>query len=290
MKDLVFQMVTLTKHNRDGSYATQANRSDMLTLCAEQWLEHDRYKKLTLHAIELEHITHLVERWKAEALSHHTIRNRLAALRWCCAKVNRAWVIPARNTAFGLEPRTGIATISKAQELPADIVDQISDPYVAMSLRLQRAFGLRREEAIKIRPHQADHETLLKLQGSWCKNGRPREVPIRTAAQRTVLDAAKVLAQPTSASLIPAHLKYVQQLHRYEYWCKKMGLNHMHGLRHAYAQERFKEESGFAVPVAGGPSRTTLTAEQAEADRQARMTVSRELGHGRLQITRAYMG
>jgi hypothetical protein len=38
-----------------------------------------------------------------------------------------------------------------------------------MSLRLQEAFGLRREESIKFRPSAADH---IAIQSSWAKGGR----------------------------------------------------------------------------------------------------------------------
>lgn len=49
-----------------------------------------------------------------------------------------------------------------------------------MSLELQQAFGLRREEAMKIRPCIADRDDRLFLQASWTKGGRERIVPIRT--------------------------------------------------------------------------------------------------------------
>ena len=52
-----------------------------------------------------------------------------------------------------------------------------------MSLKLQAAFGLRREESIKIRPEWADRGDRLALKASWTKGGREREIPIRTAEQ-----------------------------------------------------------------------------------------------------------
>lgn len=51
-----------------------------------------------------------------------------------------------------------------------------------MSLELQREFGLRREEAVKLVPRLADQGDRLVLKDSWTKGGgKPREVPIRTA-------------------------------------------------------------------------------------------------------------
>jgi hypothetical protein len=64
----------------------------------------------------------------------------------------------------------------------------------------------------------------------------------------------------------------------------------MHGLRHAYAQIRYEELTDWACPAAGGPTSRELTHEQLERDREARLTISRELGHEREQVTAAYLG
>ena len=43
-------------------------------------------------------------------------------------------------------------------------------------------------------------------------------------------------------------------------------------------------------PAAGGPSAKQLSPEQKAVDREARLTISRELGHEREQITAVYLG
>ena len=63
-----------------------------------------------------------------------------------------------------------------------------------MSVELQRAFGLRREEAIKFRPNLADHGEYLRLQASWTKGGKPRDIPVCIEAQRALLERARALA------------------------------------------------------------------------------------------------
>jgi len=65
----------------------------------------------------------------------------------------------------------------------------------------------------------------------------------------------------------------------YEGNTQRAGLHHMHGLRHAYAQNRYKELTGWQCPAAGGPVAKDLTQEQRERDREVRLTISRELGH-----------
>ena len=57
-------------------------------------------------------------------------------------------------------------------------MDKVNDPYVRMSLALQAAFGLRREEAIKFQPHYADRGDHIALKGSWTKGARERTVSI----------------------------------------------------------------------------------------------------------------
>ena len=71
-------------------------------------------------------------------------------------------------------------------------------------------------------------------------------MPIRTQAQREVLGRARELAG--GEALIPSHKTYVQQLRLYEGQCIRAGLSKMHGLRHAYAQQRFEEITGFKAP------------------------------------------
>ena len=62
-----------------------------------------------------------------------------------------------------------------------------------MSLELQQAFGLRREEAIKFIPDYADQGDHLVLKPSWTKGGKARVIPVRTAEQRAVLNRAHAL-------------------------------------------------------------------------------------------------
>jgi hypothetical protein len=140
---------------------------------------------------------------------------------------------------------------------------------------------LPRGESIKIRPEWADRGDRLVLKDTWTKGGREREIPIRNEEQRRVLDEAKCLAG--RGSLIPAGKRYVDQLRRFEYQCAKAGIHRVHGHRHEYAQTRYRELTGWSALTAGGPRSRELTPVQREIDHQARLTISRELGHERIQ-------
>jgi len=110
-----------------------------------------------------------------------------------------------------------------------------------------------------------------------------RSKPVHTDAQRTVLIRAHQLAG--RGSLIPGHRSYVQQKHVYEKQTARAGLSQLHGLRHEYAQSRYHELTGWKAPAAGGPKSTELTADRKRLDQDARLIISRELGHEREQVT-----
>ncbi len=70
----------------------------------------------------------------------------------------------------------------------------------------------------------------------------------------------------------------------------RAGLSKMHGLRHAYAQNRYEELTGWKAPAVGGPVAKELTPDQRDLDRDARLTISQELGHERTAVVGAYLG
>ena len=226
--------------------------------------------------------------WQERGLSIGTIKNRMAAIRWWSAKINKQNVVARSNEHYGIPDRRFVANESKAKDINEQQLNKIKDEHVRMSLELQRAFGLRREEAMKFVPSYADKGDYIRLKASWTKGGKPRIIPIRTEHQKDVLYRARGLAG--LGSLIPPQRSYVHQLRVYEGATTRAGLSSMHGLRHAYAQERYEELTGWQCPSTGGPDSKLLTPEQRELDREARLTISQELGHEREQITAAYLG
>jgi hypothetical protein len=212
----------------------------------------------------------------------------MAQLRWLAEKNGTPKIIAPSNDAYGIAHRVYVTNVSKAIKLEPERLARIDDPYTQMSLKLKEAFGFRRKESIMIRPAWADRGDRLVLQDNWTKGGREREIPIRNAEQRRVLDQAKLLAG--KGSLIPKGMRYVDQLQRFKAQCDKVGINHVHGLRHRYAQERYRELTGWECPANGGPKSKQLTPEQKTIDHEARMTITQELGHGRPQLVSQYVG
>ncbi len=277
----------LCRQNRDGSYSTQATRSRILDLSANQ-LHALGYRHMQATSLKPKHVEALVAHWREQGISTGTLKNRLSALRWWAQKINKESIMARDNTAYGIGSRTYVAEQSKAQVLDQGRLTKIEDAHIRMSVRLQAAFGLRREEAIKFRPTYAIKDDHIQLKSSWTKGGRARTVPVTNDDQRRLLEEVKALAR--GGALIPPHLNYVQQLHRYEKQTAKAGLSRLHGLRHAYAQRRYQELTGRACPTAGGPPSKQLNPEQRALDEQARLTISDELGHARESISAVYLG
>lgn len=287
MNDLQYQISLTCKHNRDGSFKTQADRQRMLHQIAGQIYE-SGMKPKSPAGLKEKHIQVVLDRWKAEGLSTGTIKNRMANLRWLAEKAGNPQIIPAKNENLDIAYRRYTDnSINRAEKLTEEKTDLIKDSRLKISLQLQEAFGLRKEEALKIKPEQADGGEKITLQASWTKGGREREIPIRTQEQRDLLEKAKLIAGKNS--MIPADKSYKEWAKKYDNVTAKHKIDG-HGLRHDYAQERYRELTGMEPPKTGGPGWRDLTDEQRNLDHEARMTVSNELGHGRMEVTNVYLG
>jgi site-specific recombinase XerC len=287
LKNLNYELKQLCRRNRDGSYATQHAREAILTQIANQLVELG-FKDMKVASLKPKHVCGLVQLWKSQGLSAGTIKNRMTELRWWAEKVNKANVMARDNDGYGIARRVYATNTDKSRTLTDGDLTKITDPCTHLSLKLQAGFGMRREESIKFRPQWADGGDRLFLKASWTKGGRAREIPIRTEQQRMVLDEAKRLAG--KGSLIPPGMSYKEQLERFKAQCQAAGIYHVHGLRHKYAQDRYRELTGWLCPAQGGPKSKELTLEQKGLDRQARLTISAELGHGREGILTTYIG
>lgn len=291
MSKLKYELMNLTRRNRDGSFATQANRRDMLVLFVTQ-LKEVGYKVRELGAADLKgrHVNALVKRWIAEGLSAGTIKNRMAVLRWWAEKIGAPQIVK-ENSVYGIENREFVTNKSKAVTLKDLDLSQF-DSFIAQSLKLQDAFGLRREEAIKFQasyalnglsPNKAQE---IRIKGSWAKGGRDRVIPITSDIQRQEL--MNTLRLVGTNALIPTEKSYKTHLALFMAQTAKAGIGRTHGLRHGYAQRRYFELTGFECPAVAGTRK--LSPDERAKDLSARLTISQELGHNRINITAVYIG
>lgn len=285
MEALAYDLKELCTRNPHGSKSTQATRLRQLSLIASQFLEAG-YKLPSARSLKPKHINAVLTKWKEDNLTTATIKNRLAAVRWWAKSINKTSIIKT-NEEYGLESRK-YDNPDKAQKLDLKKLERVKCPHVKMALRLQAAFGLRREEAIKFIPNQSDKGDRIALKPSTTKGGRYREIEITTDRQRGLLEEAKTLAK--GGSLIPEGSRYIDQLKKYENQTLKAGLLNNHGLRHNWAQWRYQQLTGWKAPAQDGLKKQDMTPEQWKIDRETRMQISEELGHSRIDITDTYLG
>lgn len=244
------------------------------------------------HDLKGRHVGALLKQWKSENVALATQKNRLSVLRWWAEKIGNPGGVKS-NEELGLDNRVYVTNDDKS--ITVDKVDfsQLEES-VGLSLVLQSEFGLRREEAMKFQPEYAlaGRSPLdpgvkeIRLKSTWTKGGRERVVPLRTDAQRQALAKAAFFAR--SGSMIPADRSYKDHLMVWERQTAAQGIGRTHGLRHAYAQRRYEELTGWKSPAAGGLR--VLTPEEKIKDHAARHTISAELGHGRIAVTNVYLG
>ena len=294
MKKLEHKILQVCNRNRDGSYSTQANRRAILSLCVAQ-LNDAGYKvnELKPHDLKGRHINSLVKRWKDDGVSNGTMKNRMSALRWLAEKIDNKGLVK-NNDQLGIANRKYITNEDKSIDLVDLSKVDLSklSPHVLLSNELQKEFGLRREEAMKFMPSYAlggytpAAVDKIMIKPSWSKGGRYREVPILNSKQVELLERVQALVD--NGSLIPVDKSYKQHKNTFEYETRKAGIGQTHGLRHLYAQNRYLELTGWLCPAVGGIRELSDTDKQ--IDRQARLQISTELGHSRLQITGVYLG
>lgn len=293
MNRLQYQLVKICERNKDGSHATQANRKSMLALFTEQ-LKNSGFKINQMRPSDIKgrHINALVKTWQAENLTAGTIKNRMAVVRWWCEKVGKAEIVK-ENSVYGIENRVHVTNENKSISLKDLDLSKI-DENIAQSLRLQDAFGLRREESMKFQPEYAldgqtiDNAKYIRLKDSWTKGGRPRTIPITNEKQRQELRKACAQAVKNGGSMIPKEKSYKAHKSIFESVTHALGVGQTHGLRHGYAQTRYFELMGFECPAVGGSR--SLSAEEIAKDKEIRMQISEELGHSRINITSVYLG
>lgn len=261
-----------------------------------------------MRRIEIAHLQQyaakLHERFDKGEISPATAQNYLSC-------VNRVMEIARGDRAVRLAPvedaklpdRSGICTVSRA--VPEDAhqrATEVVTERVSALIGLQRELGLRFAESAKIDAAraltQAEKTGQVRIHDGT-KGGRSRTVPISRPEQVIALRTAAAV-QGNHRSMIPAEKTYVQFRTEAYKGIERSGIL-FHGERHHYAQQRYQAIVGAPCPVAAGVphkeqhqhlSRTlgiTISAAR-QLDHAARMQVSAELGHGRIDVTNAYLG
>ena len=277
------------------SFATQDKRADVLYAGFKSLLALG-FRMDTVMSLRGKHVEALAKDWHTRGLSASTLQNNLSIFRTFAEWIGKAGMVRGieHYLGSGMAARSSIAQEDKSWSgRGIDIAAKIEqvrqkDARIGLQLELQFAFGLRAREAMQLRPHIADQGTYLSI-SHGTKGGRDRVEPIRTPEQRALLDRAKTFCATRSSSTSDPQRKLAQWKNHYYQVVRSCGITRSdgitsHGLRHEYANERYRELSGADSPVRGG---ATL---DREADHAAREVVAEELGHSRADVTTHYLG
>lgn len=291
----------LKAHNRarhDGavaSFATQDKRADVLYAGFER-LRQLNFRMETVMSLRGKHIEALAKDWHARGFSASTVHNSLSIFRTFAEWIGKAGMV--RGVEHYLGPGTSARSSIANQDKTwsghgVDVAAKIEqvrqkDVRVALQLQLQLAFGLRAREAMQLRPHIADKGAYLNVTHGT-KGGRDRVEPIRTPEQRALLDHAKTVCATRSSSTSDPQRSLAQWKNHYYQVVRSCGITRKdgitsHGLRHQYANGRYRDLTGSDSPVRGGAP------VDRDTDRAAREVVAEELGHSREAVTTHYLG
>ena len=247
------------------------------------------------------HISWLVQSSVERGQAMGTIENKLTYLRALAEWMGKPnLVLPLEGyvdrKAAGLErhyvAQEDRAWSAKGIDIAAVIAKiEAEEPVAGVQLRLMWRFGLRVEEALKLKPAVALRDGVLRVD-EGTKGGRKRPVPItHPAEQYAVLEAAARFANSRTGSTIP-------DAHSYDSWCGRLysllakhgvaragelGVT-AHGLRHEYMQGLYTHITGAPAPIKADASRIDPA-----IHREGQRRVAEAAGHSRATKANAYL-
>ncbi len=221
-------------------------------------------------------IEKMVSYYKVQWLKDATIINYVSSLRSFLNETGRT-NINISNSELGLKREIKY----KDKSLNAKGVDineklqyfKEKDTNVYVQLKIASIAGLRKEESVHAglalsKGYEIVKNGRLKLKGSWCKTGRPREIKLSSEKLKELAELRKYAMNCNYDT--GRNLK--QEMNHLGNSIKNAGFN-MHAVRHSVAQERYAELINKDFN-----------------EKTAKMAVSQELGHNRDYITKVYLG
>jgi site-specific recombinase XerD len=249
--------------------------------------------------INLKHIKFICQKFEEDQLSAASIQTYLTHLRVFCRWIGKNGMMVDIDHFFNNPEATKRKYV--ASELKTwsakdiDISQKLNeikqdDIYVWIQLIVQHAFGLRRKEALFIRPYiNFVDDNLHIIDGA--KGGKARIVPIETELQKYAVLMAKHFVGKTSSTLMNPQESLKQNLKTYSNIMQKYGLTKKeagvtgHWLRVEYITDFF-ESKGLVPAVKGGEAGQLRNDEEM----RVRLDAAQRLGHNRVGVTSAYAG
>ncbi|KAA0994380.1 integrase [Pseudomonas sp. ANT_J12] len=254
--------------------------------------------------ILLDYAGYLRQQVEHDELAIATAQNRLSSVnRTMAALRGDQYVrVASPSKALGMQ-RTSVRTMSpQGQDRDhvkriADVLSEHLQPRAAAIAKLARAAGMRLREAIlaDIPRLQREAERYGKINiQDGTKGGRsgasaPRWIWVDNHI-REALTYAEQVSPVGSGNLLAPNESYLDLQQRIIRPARDIlhahNLKGFHELRAAYACERYEQITNRLAPVKGGICYQL----DPHLDQEARVQISYELGHGRIDVVSAYIG
>jgi len=247
---------------------------------------------------------YLRQQVEQSAIGIATAQNRLSSVNRTLAALrgDQYVKVVSPSKALGMRRTSVRQSVPQGQDRKqvkrvVDVLCEHQMSRAAAIAQLARAAGMRLREAILADlprlKREDEHYGKINIQDGT-KGGRssastPRWIAVNDNIREALAFAHQVSPNGSHNLLAPTE-SYVDFLQRTirsaRDILKKQGLKGFHELRAAYACERFKQITHHPAPLNGGICHRL----DSPLDKQARVQISHELGHKRIDVVSAYIG
>ena len=252
----------------------------------------------------LDYAGYLRQQVEQGAIGIATAQNRLSSVNRTMAALrgDQYVKVVSPSKALGMRRTSVRQSVPQGQdrEHVKRIVDELCEhqmPRAAAIAQLARVTGMRLREAIladlpRLR-REAEHYDKINIQ-EGTKGGRggataPRWITVDGHIHEALRYAEQVSPDGSRNLLAPneSYLDFQREIVRpARDILHTHNLKGFHELRAAYACERYEQITHHLAPINGGRCRRL----DPRLDREARLQISYELGHGRIDVVSAYIG
>lgn len=292
-------------HQSNLAFSTRGTLADRWSIF-ERWIKAS-YRITRMEQIYQDHVMaygeHLNKRVEQRELKTSTAQLYLSAVNSILRQATQGqWQSVSPTKDCSIPRRQNLPESSKAMpQTEHDRLLSFVDDRICVLLNLQRNLGLRFKESALLNARQAFRQARKNgfiTVADGTKGGKVRQVPVSLEALKALEQAAAI--QGDDRSITPGDQLY-QDFREECYQTAKQHGFHFHSERHYYAQKRYRELSGIPAPISTVVARKNWLPFAAEhlnvditaaesIDQSARLTISRELGHERLEVTSVYIG
>lgn len=294
----------LTERYGGGHYASVAAHVERFKMfveyCKEQGIKDAR--DVDINVVK-NFISEVKEKVSSGEISEKYAVNVISSVNTCLTAIRgdkQIWVSPSKDANLHVSTirKNGLGGAYDRENVRAcaEKLREIGLNRAAAVVEMARDFGMRVKEAClqNLNRLESQAREMGKIDiREGTKGGRGRDVERWVPAEGVKIDTlerAKSLLGNGERNLVDgigsfkglldSEIKQARQV------LKNFGIERFHDLRAAYACERYEQLTGQKVPILGGGG----SVRGIMSDQQARETIAKELGHGRSDVLKHYIG